>query len=445
MSEQVSTFISDFFSENKIDKIARASKFIQRESKLKAHMFLESIMFNAFDNTQTSLNDYTDSLFLRHNVKVSKQAIYERFNKHSVHFVKTVLKQLIKSNLNSHINSIDFTTFKRVLIKDSTAFELPSYMKRKYAGNGGNSSESAVRIQYEYDLKSCDVIDLSLNSSKINDYTNAKRTMSKVRKGDLIVRDLGYSALERLKEIKQKKAFFLNRLKSDMGIYQKLNGKYVRISNSKIRKELLTSGKEYIEKDIYIGHRKYMPVRLIIFKVPENKVQNRLIKQLKKSERRKAKVCNTVINRIDLNMFITNVNNTVLDAKSIFEIYKLRWQIELIFKIWKSLIGIHLYKPVKQERIETIIYAKLILIILNWKIITEFTNHVFNKIRSVISYHKAYKTLLSFKTDLMQSWRSDKMLKALLILLYKKFLYSHIKEKRKGSAFSPEILLRHTV
>jgi hypothetical protein len=94
------------------------------------------------------------------------------------------LKQLIKSNLNDHIDPLRFTEFKRVLIKDSTAFEMPSYMKRKYAGNGGNSSEAAARIQYEYDLKSCDVTDLSLSSSKVNDYTNAKRTMSKVRKGD---------------------------------------------------------------------------------------------------------------------------------------------------------------------------------------------------------------------------------------------------------------------
>lgn len=445
MSEQVSSFISDFFSESNIDRIARDSKFIQRESKLKAHMFLESIMFNAFDNTQTSLNDYTDSLFLRHNVKISKQAIYERFNKHSVRFVKTILKDLMKSNINSHFNSVHFTKFKRVLIKDSTAFEMPSYMKRKYAGNGGNSSESAARIQYEYDLKSCDVTDLSLSSSNVNDYINAEKTMSKVRKGDLIIRDLGYSALERLKDIMQKKAFFLNRLKSDMGIYRYENGKYLRISHNTIRKEVISSKKDSIEKDVYIGRRKYMPVRLIIFKVPDDKVQKRLIKQLKKSERRKTKASTTVLNRIDLNMFITNVDNSVLDAQSVFEIYKLRWQIELIFKIWKSLLGIHLYKPVKQERIETIIYAKLILIMLNWNIIAGFTNQVFNKIKRVISYHKAYKTLLSFKTDLMKSWRSDKMLKALLILLFKKFLYSHIKEKRKGRIFSADIILRQTV
>ncbi len=60
--------------------------------------------------------------------------------------MKNVLKQLIKSNLNAHFDSVHFTKFKRVLIKDSTAFEMPSYMKRKYAGNGGNSSKSAVRI-----------------------------------------------------------------------------------------------------------------------------------------------------------------------------------------------------------------------------------------------------------------------------------------------------------
>lgn len=406
-------------------------------------MFLESIMFNTFDNTETSLNDYTDSLFFNHKLKISKQAIYERFNKYSVGFVKSVLKQLIKSNLNDHFDPLRFTEFKRVLIKDSTAFEMPSYMKRKYAGNGGNSSEAAARIQYEYDLKSCDVTDLSLSSSKVNDYTNAKRTMSKVRKGDLIIRDLGYSGLDRLKDIIQKKAFFLNRLKPDMGIYKQINGKFIGISHNTIKKELLSSRKNYIEKDVYIGRRKYMPVRLIIFKVPDDKVRKRLIKQLKKSERRMTKVSDTVLKRVDLNMFITNVDDSVLNAESVFEIYKLRWQIELIFKIWKSLIKIHLFKPVKQDRIETNIYAKLILIMLNWRIITGFTNQVFNKAKLAISYHKAYKTLLSIKSDLMKSWRSYEELKALFIMLYRKFLYSHIKEKRKGKYYSPNIILKH--
>ena len=349
----------------------------------------------------------------------------------------------MKLNFNDHFDSDLYVEFKRVLIKDSTAFEMPSYMKRKYAGYGGNSSEAAVRIQYEYDLKSGDVTDLSLNSNKTNDYTNAKKTMSKVRKGDLIIRDLGYSGLDRLKDIALKKAFFLNRLKPDMGIYKKENGKYIGISHNTIRKELLRSKKNYLEKNVYIGRRKYMPVRLIIFKVPEDKVRQRLIKQLKKSERRMTKVSSTVLNRVDFNMFITNVDDTVLSAESVFETYKLRWQIELIFKIWKSLVKIHLFKSVKQERIETNIYANLILIMLNWKIITGFTNQIFKKLKLAVSYYKAYKTLLSVKSDIMTKLRSNDALKALLILLYKKFLYSHIKEKRKGRDYSPEIILKH--
>jgi hypothetical protein len=49
--------------------------------------------------------------------------------------------------------------------------------------------------------------------------------------------------------------------------------------------------------------------------------------------------------------------------------YRLRWQIELIFKIWKSIGKIRAVKKVKQPRLECYVYAKLIFIVLGWQLL----------------------------------------------------------------------------
>ena len=50
------------------------------------------------------------------------------------------------------------------------------------------------------------------------------------------------------------------------------------------------------------------------------------------------------------NIFITNVTANVLAFEVIRKIYYLRWQIELVFKTWKSFSKIDRIKKVKKER-----------------------------------------------------------------------------------------------
>jgi len=66
---------------------------------------------------------------------------------------------------------------------------------------------------------------------------------------------------------------------------------------------------------------------------------------------------------MDYNLFITNVPAEVWNAGVIGTIYRIRWQIELMFKCWKSKIAIHYLKGINPERIRCLIYAKLILIL----------------------------------------------------------------------------------
>ena len=62
---------------------------------------------------------------------------------------------------------------------------------------------------------------------------------------------------------------------------------------------------------------------------------------------------------------MTNATQEQLPAALIRAIYGIRWQIELIFKIWKSIFELDIVRPMSIHRFECMLYGRLILILIN--------------------------------------------------------------------------------
>ncbi len=87
--------------------------------------------------------------------------------------------------------------FNRILIKDSVCFQVDKRLAEYYPGSGGCGSTDIVRIQFEYDLLSGQIVDLSLNAFNDQDTTISTRTLDVIGEGNLVIRDLaGCAQLE---------------------------------------------------------------------------------------------------------------------------------------------------------------------------------------------------------------------------------------------------------
>ncbi|HPO91679.1 MAG TPA: transposase [Bacteroidales bacterium] len=51
----------------------------------------------------------------------------------------------------------------------------------------------------------------------------------------------------------------------------------------------------------------------------------------------------------------------MLKYETLFALYKIIWRIELIFKTWKFILGIHKIRSARKERVMCEVYGKLIL------------------------------------------------------------------------------------
>jgi len=405
IGQKLSKEITNLLTEAEIENQARKSGFVIRTSKLSGWKFLEMLLFTELNHEKLSLNELAIQLKLRSKIEISKQGIDERFNQAAVNFVKSILEKAIKIIIDDdgYADLGHFAQFTQVKIKDSTSFQLPPDMAEKYPGSGGSASKAAIRIQFEYDFKTGKINDLSLHPFNSQDSTNAHQTVSSVAFGELIIRDLGYFKFEVFEQIAQSGAYFLSRLKYGIKVYEKKGNKFVLLDFGEIQAYLSITNQTFIEKDVFIGSTKKLPVRLLIELLPEDKKKKRLEKAHKEAKRKGRKVGKCFKEQYGLNLFITNIDKEMMEGQKLRKLYLLRWQIELMFKTWKSIGEIHLIKKMKIERFESYLYAKLLWIVINWKVFWQMQICAI-KIKDVVL--SAFKVFTTFRNQLHEFRRA---------------------------------------
>lgn len=334
-------------------------------------------------------------LSVRYGINISKQGIDERFNGFSVAFIKAVLDKILRQQEHSlHKRERLFPCYGKVRIKDSTCFQLPACMSETYPGSGGAGSNAAARIQFEYDLKSGKVLDLSIHPFNDQDIEDSKSTVYEGCDTDIFIRDLGYVCIKSMMQIEQNNGFYVNRLQTGISVWHTNDeGNKVQLDFCVLHNYMKKHGIQKLEKEVWLGKNKDFKTRLIIFLVPKDKVEERIRKINRTAKKKGRKVSNKYMAKVGLNLFITNVPSKDMQPMEIWNIYRLRWQIELIFKVWKSIGQIHMVKKVKIRRFECFLLARLIWVMINWKIIWGLSHYYWQTNKTVISVMKVFKLL----------------------------------------------------
>jgi len=369
----------------------------------------------------------------RYSIKIRKQSLDERFNNRAVLFVRSVLETLIREQFSGLLYSEGFlNTFQHVRIKDSTKFNVPGNLQTHYRGSGGSGSttEAGICIQYEFDLKTGKFFDLTITEAIRNDRQDAKETVENICKNDLVIRDLGYFSIPVLQTIDTKEAFFLSRLPSSVLVYDE---KGTEIDFKKLYASMTKNGIERSEKEVLAGENR-MPVRLVFGLVPEHVYQQRLRNKEKEAKKKGHQIKERTKLLLRFNLFITNAQTHILPIEKVMPLYRFRWQIELMFKNWKSVFSIHTLQKMKEKRYTTMLYTRLILIVIDVQIINQLQSYLSEqKIKdSVLSYHKALTTLKRKFSELLSILRSERE-KAIMLLenIYRILSKNHWREKRK--------------
>jgi hypothetical protein len=444
LTDNLAVAIQRFFTDDVLEQLARETKFVQRESKINGQNFFDIIVFNNEQLKQQSLNDLAIDLTERYGIKITKQSLHDRFNERALAFLQHALERLLNQQLDVAPLLATATAFERILIKDSICFQIDESLAASYPGSGGSGSAAAVRIQFEYDLLNGHINDLSVQAFNDQDAIDSMETLELTQQGDLIIRDLAYMNLGVIKRLIDKGAFLLCRLQYNVNVYEMKDHSYEVLDFVKLRNFMQQNNLAVIEKEVYLGSAQRLKLRLIIHLLPDDVLAQRLRKaQRNNNKKGRSQLSKKYKARAALNMFITNATEHQIPLTTVGSFYRLRWQIELMFKIWKSLCHIDKVKQVKKERLECYIYAKLIGIVLSWQIIWTVAKFTLAKDNKALSYYKAFKTMLRVKFTELRAILFCGMgsMNQFMIEFYNLSKIRHLLEKKQQKPTSIQLLI----
>lgn len=130
-----------------------------------------------------------------------------------------------------------------------------------------------------------------------------------------------------------------------------------------------------------------------------------------------------------LNMFISNIPYQRVPKEEIQPFYSLRWQIEILFKTWKSLFQIHRVKKMKMERFECHLYGTLISLLISSTIAFQAREYLLRKKKRETSEYKSISITLEFIPTLFDAIVSSRT----SILEVLKRIFSQIEKNGKKS------------
>lgn len=346
-----------------VEQLARKSGFQQRRAKkIEPLVFLKSALLLC-TQAHISLTVWAVLIGLLSHQVVSKQAVFGRLTGSAVEFLKAVLAGILiplPQRAGKPLAKV-LGCFSRVLVQDSTTVKLTEKLAEFFAGgsNQHGKTPGVLRIQGILDLCSQRWLHFGLSSYLRNDQKASPDILPYVQKNDLILRDLGYFAIKVLQQIVDKKAFFLSRYYFRTAVFD-LAGRPIDLLKH-LRKQ---SRKGIWDGWVLIGKKEKLPVRLIAHRVPGHVAAERR-RKARAHLKNRCQLSKEYLGQQDWTIYLTTVEQEILGVEQVAALYGQRWQIEMVFKSWKSHFKLELISPeISKEQLEAVIYGKLIFIAL---------------------------------------------------------------------------------
>jgi hypothetical protein len=423
--EQLDQTIQEIFTTT-ATILAKETHFVQRKSELDGPRFAQALVFGWLANPSAGYT-FLQSILEIVGCDVTSQALEQRMTPQAADFLCSLLHAFTYANIASEpVVSELFRRFDGIFLQDGTVIGLPTEMSYLYKGHGGNTKESgksAMRVQVRFDL-STGALDGPWITSARNCEREGEGSMQQRPLGEnaLYLTDTHYVTLREIQQHEVHHRWWASHARSDHRITDVCGRKYTLAEFVHAR----SNGMEIIDEWVTIGCQEATQqyVRILIY--PYSKERSKKEKERnKKDTKGRQKGCRgdarvgkkhvaTKIKghrnkpsqkRLALSgwtILLTNIPYDKALAHEIRILVRCRWQIELLWRLWKERGQVDIWKTNKPMRVMCEIYAKLMgCIIQHWVLITGCWH---NPYRSLV---KASQIVLALIAGYLLSWAGD--------------------------------------
>lgn len=399
----------------KSEQLGKETKYKQRCSKLTPTAFIKaliSVSFLPFFDLELFC-----SVLQEQGIHIKKQSVHERFNSRTELFLKALSSSFLNYFQTEKLPMLHgLEVFTGLNIIDSSSVSLHGALSHLFKGSGGVASKAALKIQLMFDYIEGQIKEFTLTSGCDNDQ-GFDNYFNRIEKGALYLMDLGYFKLSSFKKMIDGNAFFVSRL---------LTGTKLLTLDKQPLDLLatLSASGSLFSQQLLLGAQSKIPVRLIAQRLPKEIADRRRQKLIKSHKRRGIKPSQESLALQSWSIYITNTTETQIRNEHIHQTYALRWQIELLFKLSKSLMRIHLMNTKNSSRVVVQTYGKFMSMMLLFLLSSPARNHHPNE----LSFYKACKLLITKASLLAHALTSAYRLKKFMLSFYDSLSLFAIKE-----------------
>jgi len=264
---------------------------------------------------------------------VTPQAIEQRYTPKMVAFLENLFRgatQLVVGSNKSLAPILE--RFTSVIVLDSSTISLPDQMQERFRGCGARNGggQAAMKLQTELDLRSGALAHVEIEPGRSPDAATIRQHARRVR-GSLRITDLGYFNLLVFAAIIAADEYFLSRLQF---------GTHVLLHDGRtpdLLRWLSEQPGPFVDVSILLGQSQRLPCRLIAWRLPPeqaSRCRHKLRQEVRGKRGREPSA--ERLSWCDWTLLVTNVPLEMLMPPEAAILYRARWQVELLFKRWKS-------------------------------------------------------------------------------------------------------------
>jgi hypothetical protein len=310
---------------------ADESGVIMRTRKFTALSLARTFVLGFLKNPQAS-DEKLAQMAVQCGADVTAQAIEQRHTSKLVAFLQKLFCEATKLVVGSDKALAPILErFTSVSMLDSTTITLPDDMQEQFRGCGGSydSGAAAVKFQTELDLRSGGLT-VEIEQGRSPDGATSRQDVRRGN-GSLRISDLGYFNVRVFAAMTAAGEYFLSRLQFGTKVL-------LREGNAvDLLPWLAKQVGPFVDQLILLGQEQRLACRLIAWRLPEEQANRR--RQKLRKETMDKRGCQPSEERLafcDWTILVTNVPVEMLTPKEATVLYRARWQIELLFKRWKS-------------------------------------------------------------------------------------------------------------
>ena len=344
------------------NEIAEEAPFFKRQRQLTGSSLVRGLVFGWINDPQATLDTLSQSIG-NAGTPITRQGLHKRLTFEASDFLYEVLQESLTKVVRAMpVEKGLLSRFSHVELLDSTQIELHEELEAFWLGSGGckGKTSSAIKLNVRWDVRTGELCELDLSDGRQHDGKSSIQHAT-MPEGSLRIADLGYWKLDVLAKIADEGSYWLTRYKVGTVVTDENN------QELDLREALPKQIGDQVDWQVQLGKDAQIPCRLVAERVPASVVKQRHERLDETARRRGRPFTEYTYEMAKWTIYLTNVPQDMLAVPEVLALGHYRWQIELLFKLWKSELQVDKWRTLKPERVLCELYAKLIgVIVAHW-------------------------------------------------------------------------------